>query len=51
MKDAYVALFDEWRPHDAIDGRYYWLPIEFDDEGFKVEWRDAWDLSLFSFPE
>ena len=32
-EDAYVALFDEWRPEDAIDGRYYWLPVRFEDDG------------------
>ncbi len=45
--DAYIAMFDIWRPQDAIDGRYVWLPIEFDDQGFTIEWADEWDLSFF----
>ena len=39
----FVAMFDEWRPKNAIDGRYYWLPIEFEGEGFKVRWKDRWE--------
>ena len=46
-KDAFIALFDLWRPKNAIDGRYIWLPIQFTDTGFKVEWQDKWDLSFF----
>ena len=46
-KDAFIVLFDLWRPKNAIDGRYIWLPIQFTDTGFKVEWQDKWDLSFF----
>jgi beta-xylosidase len=46
--DAYIAMFDQWRPNDAIDGRYVWLPIEFSDDGtFRIEWQDQWDLTCF----
>ncbi|WP_425508197.1 glycoside hydrolase family 43 protein [Sulfuriroseicoccus oceanibius] len=45
--DAYIAMFDQWRPNNAIDGRYVWLPIEFTDEGMKIEWRDEWSLDVF----
>jgi len=45
--DAFIALFDLWHPKNAIDGRYIWLPIQFTDTGFKVEWMDKWDLSFF----
>ena len=38
----FVALFDEWRPRNASDGRYYWLPIELTDDGFHVHWADEW---------
>jgi len=44
-KDAYIAMFDIWRPEDAIDGRYVWLPVSFNDGNLQVEWRDEWDLS------
>jgi len=46
-KDAYIALFDLWRPNNAIDGRYLWLPIQFSAEGLKIEWTNQWDLSFF----
>ncbi len=45
--DAFIAMFDMWRPDNAIDGRYMWLPIQFTDKGFKIEWMEEWDLSFF----
>lgn len=48
-EDAFIAMFDIWRPKDAIDGRHIWLPIQFSDSGFKIEWMDQWDLSFFEF--
>ena len=40
---SFIAMFDMWRPKNAIDGRYVWLPVEFSPEGWMViEWRDAW---------
>lgn len=43
--DAFIAMFDIWRPENAIDGRYVWLPVDFTKDGFKVAWQDEWDLS------
>ena len=40
-------MFDMWRPKNAIDGRYIWLPIQFSDSGLEIEWMDEWDLSFF----
>ncbi len=48
--DAFIALFDLWRPKNAIDGRYIWLPLQFTETGLKVEWMDKWDLSFFDCP-
>ncbi len=45
--DAFIAMFDIWRPDNAIDGRYVWLPLRFDGEGFTVTWADTWNLSAF----
>jgi hypothetical protein len=50
-KDAFIALFDIWKPDNAIDGRYAWLPMQFTGEGFTVTWRDTWDLSVFDRAE
>ncbi|MFZ4778313.1 MAG: glycoside hydrolase family 43 protein [Terrimicrobiaceae bacterium] len=44
---AFIALFDVWRPKDAIDGRYMWVPIQFGPDDFKTPWQDTWDLSSF----
>ena len=48
-EDAFIVMFDLWRPKNAIDGRYVWLPILFTDGdgGFKIEWLNKWDLSIF----
>jgi hypothetical protein len=43
---SFVALFDQWRPGNAIDGRYFWLPVRFEGEGFKVDWTDEWNPVL-----
>ena len=31
--DTYIFMADRWRPADAIDGRYVWLPLQFTPEG------------------
>ncbi len=45
--DAFIAMFDGWRPRNPIDGRYVWLPVSFTDSGFQVAWKSEWDLSHF----
>ncbi|MGB1127063.1 MAG: hypothetical protein ACPG3X_01685 [Opitutales bacterium] len=47
MEDAYIAMFDIWRPEDAIDGRYVCVPVRFDDEGIQIEWAEEWSLNCF----
>lgn len=49
-KDAFIALFDLWRPNDAIDGRYVWLPMQFTKNRFNVTWASRWDLGVFDRP-
>lgn len=44
---VFLAMFDIWRPDNAIDGRYAWLPIRFEGEGFTVTWSDTRDLNAF----
>jgi hypothetical protein len=50
-RDAFIAMFDIWKPDNAIDGRYVWLPMRFTDQGFTVEWRNTWDLGVFEQAE
>lgn len=49
--DAFIFMADQWRPENAIDGRYVWLPIELREKGFKIPWRDSWELSVFDKPQ
>jgi beta-xylosidase len=46
-EDAYIYLGDRWRPKNAIDGRYIWLPLQFKGDVPFLEWKDRWDLSFF----
>ncbi len=45
--DAYIFMADRWRPQNAIDGRYVWLPVEFHHGVPMIGWHEAWDLSAF----
>ena len=46
-KDAFIAMFDVWQPRNPIDGRYIWLPIEFEEDKMVIRYRKNWDLSVF----
>ena len=46
-KDKFIFMADKWTPKNAIDGRYLWLPIKFNDENITISWLDKWDLSIF----
>lgn len=41
-KDAYVAMFDFWRPENQLDSRYGWFPVQFKGDMIQVMWRDSW---------
>ncbi|HEY9109149.1 MAG TPA: glycoside hydrolase family 43 protein [Roseateles sp.] len=42
--ERHILMLDIWRPKDAIDGRYAWLPIEWEDGKPVVRWRERWTL-------
>jgi hypothetical protein len=44
--DAFIFMADIWNPKNAIDGRYVWLPILFEDAKPVLQWQDEWDLSF-----
>ena len=46
-KDAFIFIADRWRPENAIDGRYIWLPIKFENDRPVIKWLDQWDLEAF----
>ena len=40
----FIFMADRWRPADAIDGRYIWLPIEFEQDKLVIKWVPEWKL-------
>ncbi len=48
LKDAYVAMFDIWKPDLPITGRYIWLPVTFYRDKISIRWLDNWNLHFFS---
>ncbi len=46
-KNAFVFMADRWNPSNAIDGRYLWLPIEFENNKPIIKWFPEWDLNFF----
>lgn len=40
----YIFMADRWRPDNAIDGRYIWLPIVFEKEKPVIKWSNEWML-------
>lgn len=38
--NEYIAMFDEWNDTNFIDSRYVWLKINFNDDGFNINWKD-----------
>jgi len=48
----YIFMADIWRPKFPSDGRYLWLPIQFDENGIPyLEYMSAWDLNTFKAVE
>jgi len=41
----HILMLDVWRKMDAIDGRYVWLPVEWEGDKPIVRWRDSWTLA------
>ncbi len=47
-KDAFIFMGDRWRGENAIDGRYIWLPVEWEGERPRIQWAAEWDLGVFT---
>jgi beta-xylosidase len=47
VADAFIFMADRWAPHDAIDGRYVWLPVRFLYNTPMIEWVDEWSSDVF----
>jgi hypothetical protein len=48
-KDAFIFMADRWRPQNAIDGRYVWLPIRWDKNLPFISWQEKWSIAAL-FP-
>jgi len=45
--DSFIFMADRWNPGNAIDGRYVWLPIRFDNDKPTITFTPSWNLSVF----
>lgn len=39
-----IFMADVWRPKNAIDGRYVWLPIAWENDQPVLRWHERWRL-------
>ena len=44
-KDAFIFMADKWKPSNAIDGRYLWLPIHFKNDSLEIAWQSSWSIN------
>lgn len=44
---AFIFMADRWNPENAIDGRYIWLPILWEQGMPVLRWLPEWDLNVF----
>jgi len=42
--DNIIYIGDRWTPRNPIDGRYIWLPVEFENGRPVFKWHDEWKL-------
>jgi hypothetical protein len=45
--DAFIFAADRWRPKNATDGRYVWLPVQFKNNIPFIAYKKDWDVSFF----
>jgi len=41
----FIFLADRWRPKNPIDGRYVWLPVQWEDDKPVLRWMKEWSLA------
>lgn len=44
-KEAFIYVGDRWTPENPIDGKYIFLPVEFEGSMPILRWYDQWDIS------
>src|SRR5262249_27592356 len=47
-RGALIVMLDRGSKRARGDSRHVWLPVEFEGDGFRLAWRDSWDLSVFA---
>jgi hypothetical protein len=45
---AFIFMADRWRPQNHADGRYIWLPIQWEGDKPILKWMDEWSLEFFN---
>ena len=40
--DAWIAMFDIWKPNDPVNAGYIWLPLHFENGKPVIRWQDNW---------
>jgi beta-xylosidase len=45
--NAFIFMADRWNPSNPVDGRYVWLPIEFEEDKPVLRWKKKWNLNPF----
>lgn len=44
----YIFVADRWQPENPVDGRYIWLPVQFNEDKIPfIEWKQQWSLDFF----
>jgi hypothetical protein len=49
-KDAWIAMFDIWKPKDPIHAGYIWLPLHFEGNQPVIRWQNEWQPKQSSQP-
>jgi hypothetical protein len=44
---AFIFMADHWRPSNPIDGRYIWLPVQWEGAMPVLHWMKEWSLADF----
>lgn len=44
---AFIFMADRWNPGNAIDGRYIWLPVLWENGLPVLRWIGDWDLDVY----
>ncbi len=48
---AFIFMADRWNPGNAIDGRYVWLPIMWENDMPAIRWMHEWNLDVFRYDQ